>query len=155
MGSTSELVVQGTVQAVRSVWNAKHTRILTEVDVSIAQQWKGQAPATVRVVQWGGTVGDVKMTVAGAPQWRAGEELVLFLERAGELGYRVAGFSQGRFVVEHDEITGETYLRRPPLAGVELFAADGHSKLEDAGAAQRLGLQELLAEALPELSEGR
>ena len=76
----SPTVVRGTVVEERSYWNDAKTRILTEVEIEVAQSFKGSAPTRLRVVQMGGIVGTTKMTVAGALSWRTGEEVVLFLE---------------------------------------------------------------------------
>ena len=84
---------------------------------------KGAARSTVRVVQLGGVVGNVRQTVAGALSWQPGEEVVLFLEAMPDGGHRVSGFSQGKFRVERDPDTGRAFVQSPPLDGVELVGA--------------------------------
>lgn len=123
MGQQSSLVVQGEVTGVRSYWNEKRTKIFTETLVQVDQAYKGTNPGTVRVVQLGGTVGNVRVTVAGALQWKRGEEVLLFLEQATDEAYQVSGFSQGKFNIERDPVTGEAFVRRQALEGVEILLA--------------------------------
>src|SRR5690349_18723735 len=52
----SQQVVVGEVTSVRSAWDAKHERILTTVEVRVAEAWKGQMPTggLLTIVQPGG-----------------------------------------------------------------------------------------------------
>ena len=128
MGQQSSLVVQGKVTSVRSFWNENRTKIFTETLVQIDESFKGANPGTVRVLQLGGTVDKIKVTVAGAIQWKPGEEVLLFLEEATENRYHVSGFSQGKFNIERYPDTGEAFVRRPALEGTEVMGAppSGH-----------------------------
>ena len=58
----------------RAAWNAAHDRIITTVDLTVVDCWKGAAaPAThLQVVQPGGTVGEIEMRVDGMPHFRVG-----------------------------------------------------------------------------------
>jgi hypothetical protein len=123
MGEQSSLVVHGKVASVRSFWNEKRTKIFTETFVQVDETYKGANPGTVRIIQLGGTVGKIKVTVAGALQWQPGEEVLLFLEEATPDAYHVSGFSQGKFNVERDPVTGEAFVRRPALEGAEVMGA--------------------------------
>jgi hypothetical protein len=111
LGSESASVVSGKVPGVRSFWNEKHTKIYTEVVVAVDETYKGTSKRTVRLLQLGGTVEPVKMTVHGALQWRVEEEVLLFLEPYQD-AYHVSGFSQGKFPIERDKRTGEPFIRR-------------------------------------------
>jgi hypothetical protein len=124
LGERSTTVVRGEVADVRSFWNARRTKIFTEVVIDVAEAYKGAAGGQVRLLQLGGTVDGVRVTVHGALQWTTGEEVLLFLEPYQGDAYHVAGFSQGKFQVERDDRTGRAYVSRPALAGVE-FAATG------------------------------
>jgi len=154
MGQAADLVVRGRVQGVRSYWNDARTRILTEAVVSVEAPLKGRARGDVRVVQMGGAVGDMQMTVAGALEWRAGEEVLLFLERSLPDRYRVAGFTQGKFTLETDPATGATYARQAGLAGVELVGDDPAHEAHEAPAG-RVRLDDLLVRIRPFVQEGR
>lgn len=139
LSSEAGLVVQGRVTGTRSFWNEERTRILTEIEISVDRSYKGRAPDTVRVLQMGGTVDGVKMTVHGALQWQPDAEVLVFLEPSLPSRYRVSGFSQGRFDLERDARTGETIAVRPVLAGAEIVGGES--------SALRLPLRELLAKS--------
>jgi hypothetical protein len=111
LASESVLVVDGKVSGVRSYWNEDRSKIFTETTVAVASTYKGSAPASVRVVQIGGVVGNVRMTAHGALQWKKGEEVLLFLEPATPGTYQVAGFSQGKFLIERDARNGKAFVK--------------------------------------------
>lgn len=149
LGADSPVVVRGEVSGVRTYWNDARTRILTEVSVRVSDRFKGAPSGEVRIVQMGGVLDGVRMTVAGALQWQAGEDVVLFLEDSLPGRYRVAGFSQGRFDVERDPRTGEEFVVQARLGDVELVGSAAR-----ANAATRMSLDGLLSRALPEIREG-
>jgi hypothetical protein len=123
MGDEAALVATGKVTGVRSYWNDKQTKIFTETTIQIDQAYKGTASQTVRIIQMGGVVGTVRMHVHGALGWRPGEEVLLFLDAYDADRYRVSGFSQGKFGVERDPVTGEAFVTRPMLDGTEVLGA--------------------------------
>ncbi|RKZ14616.1 hypothetical protein DRQ53_11125 [bacterium] len=147
LGTESPLVVRASVREVRSFWNDAHTRILTETTVRVSESYKGAPAGELRIVQMGGEIDGVRMTVAGALSWRQGEDVVLFLEDSLPGRYRVAGFSQGKFEVQRDPQTGEEMVLQAPLGGVELV---------DAGSARvkHHTLRALLEQALPAIQGG-
>ncbi|HEY6477089.1 MAG TPA: hypothetical protein VI456_10940, partial [Polyangia bacterium] len=73
------------VVSVNSAWNATHDRIMTTVDLTVVDCWKGTAaPAThLQVVQPGGSVGEIEMHVDGMPHFSPGERTLLFLRLRG------------------------------------------------------------------------
>lgn len=148
LGSESPVVVRGEVTDVRTFWNEDRTRILTETTVRVDERFKGPASREVRIVQLGGELEGVRMTVAGALEWIPGEEVVLFLEDSLPGRYRVAGFSQGRFDVQVDPRTGEEFVQQAGLSGAELV---GVSRSVRSG---RMQITDLLRRALPQIYEG-
>ncbi len=152
LGSDSDVVVQGTVEAVQPFWNAEGTRILTAIDIRVETAHKGAPAQTIRVVQMGGTLDGMRMTVAGALQWTPGEEILVFLESSQD-SYRVAGFTQGKFSLERDPATRELYATRELPEGAKLLDRPGGRAVSD-GRAVRTSIKELLAEALPQLNGG-
>ena len=141
LGSESQLVVQGRVVDVESHWNDAGTKILTDIHIEVDRSFKGDGADRVTVVQMGGVVDNVRMTVSGALAWSQNEEVVLFLEPSLPQAFRVAGFSQGKFSVERDLSTGRIFVTRPSL-GIEIVDA----KRPDG--ASRLPLDELLERSL-------
>jgi len=148
LGSESALVVQGRVAGVQSYWNETHSKIFTEAQVTIEESYKGGRPGTVRVLQLGGIVGHVRMTVAGSLSWNPGEEVLLFLEPSMGGAYQVSGFSQGKFTVERDPETGLPYVSRPALEGAEVLRAPGSDAAEPITGVTRMPLERFINEAL-------
>lgn len=124
IADVSELAVLGRVSRVVTYWNADHTHIITEAKIAVDETFKGAASTAVRVIQIGGTVGNVKMTTHGAVVWKSGQEVVLFLERAGTDTYQVAGLSLGKFDVRRDARTGQAQIERPADGGARMLAAN-------------------------------
>jgi hypothetical protein len=116
LAQDSALIVEGRVTGVRSFWNEDHSRILTEATVEVASTYKGRGGNSVRIVQPGGVVGNVRMTAHGALSWSRDEEVLLFLEPAMPGTFQVAGFSQGKYAIDRDQRTGRAFVRQalPP-----------------------------------------
>lgn len=119
----ADRVVVGEVLAVESAWDERHEQIVSTIEVAVADAWKGAAPAggRLRIVQPGGTVGEVEMRVHGLPQFTAGERAVLFLRAdkadaktpASALRHALVGLGQGRRPLRADPGTGR-WLADPP-----------------------------------------
>ncbi len=151
LGDASSLVVQARVVSTRSFWNASHSKILTGIELAVERGFKGNAPTKVQVVQLGGVVDGVRMHVAGSLSWHRGEELLLFLENARGNTYRVAGFSQGKFLVERAG-DGTIFVRRPAPTDIE-FVQAGKRITAAYGQQLRIPLRRFLAESLPSYRE--
>jgi hypothetical protein len=141
LAQESALVVDGTVTGVRSYWNEDHSKIFTEATVAVGSTYKGRGGRTVRVVQPGGVVGNVRMTAHGALSWSRGEQVLLFLEPSVPGAYQVAGFSQGKYMVERDARTGKTFVQQalPPDAGAT-----------SAARAERVTVEQFINQVLPQ-----
>jgi hypothetical protein len=144
MGQTATEVVRGTVTGVHSFWNASHTKVFTETTVAVDQTYKGSATGQVTLLQLGGEVDGIRVTVQGALAWTPGEEVVLFLEPYTEGAFHVSGFSQGKFAVERDPVTGRAFVRAPALEGIELVGGEPGTAAEGG----RVPLERFLAGAL-------
>jgi len=148
LAQASQLVVDGTVQSVRSYWNDDHSKIFTEALVDVASTHKGAAAQSVRVVQLGGVVGNVRMTAHGALQWKRGEEVLLFLEPATPGAFQVAGFSQGKYLIERDPQTGTPFVKPAmPSDADSKTAANGANTT--ARETEKLTLKQFLDSVLP------
>ena len=148
LAQESALIVDGKVSGVRSYWNEDHSKILTETTVVVGATHKGTGASTVRVLQLGGVVGNVRQTAHGALSWKRGEEVLLFLEPATAGTYQVAGFSQGKYAIERDARTGKAFVRQdmPSDGGANAPATSSGA------AASRTGnptLEQFLNQVLP------
>ncbi len=101
MARSSDVVVRGRVLGTASR-ETRDGRIVTEVEVAVADAWKGAPEGTVRLVVPGGRVGRLAMKVDAAPVFADGEEVVVFLSRAGA-AWHVNGHALGKYRVERGE----------------------------------------------------
>jgi hypothetical protein len=106
------------VAAVSAAWDDKHEHILTTIDLSVVDAWKGaMAPAShLRIIQPGGTVGDIQMTVFGMSRFSPGERALVFLRGAPDAA-SVVGMAQGKRLVRRDVATGRWMVHVPERAG--------------------------------------
>jgi hypothetical protein len=114
---SSDIVI-GSVERVRSYWDADHRRILTDVDVRVSESLKGAPGGTLTLTQMGGEVDGVRLSIEGSPAFRPGEEALLFLWRDGHGRAQVNGLGQGKFDIRRDPATGAATVQRalPGLA---------------------------------------
>lgn len=146
LGREADVVAEATVVSQRAFWNEGRTRILTTVELDVDTAHKGAPTSRLTVVQAGGELDGLRMTVHGVTSWRTGERVLVFLEPAFDEQYRVAGFSQGKFTIRTDADTGEVYVERPAL-GVETVGGSAR--------ALRLPLERVLERAELTVQEGR
>jgi hypothetical protein len=118
------------VAAVSAAWDDKHEHILTTIDLAVVEAWKGpMSPAShVKVVQPGGTVGDIQMTVFGMTVFTPGERALVFLRGTPEAA-SVVGMAQGKRLVARDGATNRWMVHAPQRAGASFVRpATGQTK---------------------------
>lgn len=93
----SDLVVDGTVIATRSQWDARHTGLETVATIAITQTWRGGASTTVEIVVPGGTLDGARHIFLGAPTVDVGERARWFLRDRGDGRLGIYGWSQGKW----------------------------------------------------------
>ena len=109
-------IVHGRVVAT-DVRASDRTRAETRVTIDATAYLKGDLGNRVTFLVPGGTIGRYRTVVSGAPQFAAGDEVVLFLgARAPALPYLVR-LGEGVFRVQRDARTGERLVTRHPLVG--------------------------------------
>jgi hypothetical protein len=122
----SDGVVRGEVLAVHSFWDPQHRVILTDAEIRIDERMLGkvgQVGRTVTVRTFGGEVGGYTVVAHGFPQFTAGDDLVLFLQRAPDTSLRVTGYQLGMFKVVDD---GSAKMVLPTRdGGASLLMPDG------------------------------
>jgi hypothetical protein len=99
--------------------------IWTVTDFAVEESWKGSSSTHVQVRMPGGRAGHVIRLVPGAPRFRPGEEVVLFLERTrggdwsitawGEGTFRIHQNSHGEEIVTPDVASGDSSNANPSL----------------------------------------
>jgi len=148
LGDNSGLVFRGKVLSADSYWNDRHTKIFTRVLVEADETYKGEHRGVVEIVQLGGVVGNVKVTVHGALQWTPGEEVLLFVEPYDAFNYQVLGLSQGRFAISRDEKTGVAYVLAPPTEDGALLGTPSPTGQIQMQEVERVPLERFVNQAL-------
>ena len=102
----SNLVIRATVENMRCSWNAEHRRIFTFATLTVKEPVKGSAlTGAINVRYPGGVVGDTAYIVEDTPQFRPGEEVIVFLKDRNPEGVReVYGWFQGKYTVENNVV---------------------------------------------------
>jgi hypothetical protein len=97
--ANAEHIVVGDVLSTESTWDAKHRTIYSTVEIAVAESWKGAVPSSgrIRLRHFGGSVGDIEMTVYGEARFQQGERVIVFLQ-----GGRLVGMGQGKRHVAWD-----------------------------------------------------
>ena len=92
---SSDILV-GMVSSSESYWEGR--RIMTRHVLETSDVWRGvERSGPVYFVTMGGQVGNIAQSVSGAPQVRAGDEVVLFLARSSRDELHPVGLAQGVF----------------------------------------------------------
>jgi hypothetical protein len=111
----SQIIVYGRVLDVRPEWSGDRSRIDTIVTVEAGSYLKGGPGGAVTFRVPGGQIGRYKNVIVGAPEFREGEEVVLFLSAAGPSVAHVFGLNQGVYRVRVDARTGRRVVVPPVL----------------------------------------
>jgi hypothetical protein len=108
------------VISVESAWDQAHRKIYTTIDLSVVESWKGgtQPAEHIKVVQPGGTVGDISMTVFGMSRFTPGERTLVFL-RGKTTAAGVVGMAQGKRSMLRDAVSGKWTVGVASSAGLE------------------------------------
>lgn len=113
--SGSEIIVHGRVIDVQSVWVDDRSRIDSFVTVESATFYRGEPARTITFRAPGGEAGRYKHVMVGAPQFRVGDEAVLFLRTQQDGVPKIFGLNQGLFRVRVDARTGRRVVIRQLL----------------------------------------
>ena len=120
MAASSERIVHARVLDVRVERvvdpKAKGAQVVTTTALEVLRALKGPAePSRIELRELGGTAGEgsarITQTIHGMPKWRAGEEVVVFLERTDTGRLVVAGLSRGKYTVER-RVDGTVVVER-------------------------------------------
>jgi hypothetical protein len=101
--SGSQIIVHGRVTDVRPEWIEGRRRIESVVTLQPSSFYRGTPARAVTFRVPGGRIGRYKSVTVGAPEFRTGEEVVLFLKAQGPSVPQVFGLNQGVFRVRVDE----------------------------------------------------
>jgi hypothetical protein len=109
----SDRIAEGRVASTETFRNARGT-ICTRVTIEVSRGFRGAAAGEIfSFAVPGGELGKLGLMIPGMPQFKEGEELLLFLTPETETGVRVpTGLGQGKFGIETDPKTKIKKLAR-------------------------------------------
>jgi hypothetical protein len=110
---SSRAIVRGKVAAIESRFDDSHKRIYTYVTIDIKSLLKGNLNNRQIVIrQLGGRVGDYIQLIYGAPEFKVGEKVFLFLNTADDGALRIAHIFMGKFSIVLDPRTYKQKVQR-------------------------------------------
>jgi hypothetical protein len=136
LATAAEAVVRVRRLSSESRWEGGEIWTLTQFEV--LENLKGNVPRLLAVRTLGGRVGHVHSFVEGAPVFRAGEEVFLFLVSRRPDSFGVLGWAQGTFRIRADANSGRESVTQDSAG---LAAAD-----PTAGKLPREGIRNLPVE---------
>lgn len=133
MTGAAEVIVLGRVDRAEPVWSDDGRIIVTRVEVAVERAIRGGPRARVGFEVPGGRIGDQILIASGAPVFRPGDRVVLFLGPGGDAApaapgagaapgsaapgrLAIVGWNQGAIRVERDAAAGRDIVR-PQVAG--------------------------------------
>jgi hypothetical protein len=108
----AEVIFQGTVTKVQSIWSGEGAlrHIDTYVSFQVEDSIKGSADSSYTIRMLGGTVGDETMEVTDTPKFEVGDRDILFVEHNEQQFVPLVGIMHGRFRVESDQVNGREFV---------------------------------------------
>jgi hypothetical protein len=122
----SEHIAVVEVGQVVAAWDERHERIYSTIDLRVIESWKSASgvalpPAShLTVVQPGGTVGDITMTVTGLGTFVPGEKSLVFL-RGPSVSAQVVGMTQGKRPLRYESASRRWLVAPPDLRQAKLI----------------------------------
>jgi hypothetical protein len=121
---SSAFVVYGRIVDSRPAWDAATRMIWTHTCIQVLEGLKGLPGTTVTITEPGGIVSGMGQYYPGTPQFRVGQEAVVFIYRAPGNRLRVTGALQGVYGIRTDPSTGEK-LAIPAVPHPEVVYEEG------------------------------
>lgn len=84
--------------------------IWTFTSFQVEEAWRGDAPLQITVRLLGGALGNITSHVSGVPQFRPGEDVILFLQPTKRDDFSVVSWEQGTFRISHDSSGTQAYV---------------------------------------------
>ena len=115
--TTAPVIVHGQVVDVRAEWADGRRSVETFVTVAVSEYLKGDLGEQMIFRVPGGQLGRYRTIFVGAPEFREGDEVVLFLKHSGPSYPYIIGLSQGAFRVVPEPRTGRRMVTTPIVMG--------------------------------------
>jgi hypothetical protein len=118
----SDVIVVGSVGALKSEWNADRSRIQTVVTINVGETIKGSVDrGALTVVIQGGEVDGVGEWYSHSVRFKDSEDVVVFAKKDKQGIMRVTGGEHGKFLVKEGKQAGSKII--PNVGGLEDFTA--------------------------------
>lgn len=135
MVDKSDYIVRALVKSVTSDWRdvpgqPGQRYIGTFVGLDVLEPIKGSPPSPLVLDLVGGTVGDQQLTIVGAPDFKVGQECILFVKGNGQQIVPLVRMMHGFYPVQRDKRTGKSQVMRSN--GKHLYSEQDVSLTEDA-----------------------
>jgi flavin-binding protein dodecin len=139
LSKKSDSIVMAKVEDQSSRQDAGNKEIYTYITLSVLESVKGaKGEKTMTIRQLGGSVGNLISVVPGMPNFKNGEEVVLFLSAKDREGYPwVMGLQQGKYSIVTDD-NGFKHVRNE-LDGLRMLSPDGSMSDSKVSSEQPLG----------------
>jgi hypothetical protein len=109
------VIVHGVVTHVdtRRVPEANHFTVYSYFSIDASEVLNGDVASHIAIRSRGGCLNEKCVFAEGVPYFQRGDEVVLFLQDLTQEHFltTVYGAAQGQFIVEHDDESGEEYVR--------------------------------------------
>ena len=130
---SSRVIVLGEVRSVTSAWDETRAFAWTYVEVYCERVLKGELQSqTIVLKQLGADFADSGLHVFGQPKFTPGQQALLYLNTAADGSLRVAHNFMGKFNVETDHLTGQSFVKRSLRESeVELFSLPGKDDITE------------------------
>ena len=127
----SDSIVQGRVESVEVRW--ENNLAYTYTSVTVDDPMKGFRRRAVLIKQLGGKVGNLNVSVSGMPQFKRGDQVIVFLKARKDGTFDVVGLNQGKY-----EIVNDTAIAN--VSGLTLIN-EKTGRLEEAGFVDKAPLE--------------
>lgn len=108
MARVVPVIVRARCTGTSVIHDAGEIWTLTSFDVE--ETWRGAAPAQITVRLLGGRMGDITSHVSGVPEFRAGEDVALFLQQTRRNDFSIVGWEEGTFRIRPGASGAEAYV---------------------------------------------
>ncbi|MDP2139148.1 MAG: hypothetical protein Q8J74_14955 [Candidatus Didemnitutus sp.] len=109
----SDYIVRAVVKSVSSEYERPGSRkIVTWVELQVSEVIAGTPPQPLVLRVMGGKVGDREMILEGAPEFKVGDENILFVQGNGQQIYPLVGMMHGVYPIKREEASGREFVTR-------------------------------------------
>jgi hypothetical protein len=145
----SDYIVRAVVKSVdaKREQTAQGNIIYTYVELDVSEAIAGKPPSPLVLRILGGRVGKKEMILEGAPQFKVGDEDILFVQGNGRQIYPLVAIMHGRYPIQREKDTGREFVARSNQAPLHSIAEVARPIVEN-GAAQAPALMKSPASAL-------